>query len=70
MGRKNYSLFIDCYLPSEMLQYLYQEIKQFEGVGAGACKAFTPWYQLCGIEVGDSISVEFISTTEVVFDKI
>lgn len=47
-----------------------QYAKQFEGVGVGACKAFTPWYQLCGIEVGDSVSVEFISPTDVVFAKI
>ncbi len=47
-----------------------QYAKQFEGVGAGACKAFTPWYQSCSIEVGDRVLVEFISPTEVVFDKI
>lgn len=47
-----------------------QHAKQFEGVGAGACKAFTPWYQSCNIKVGDRVLVEFISPTEVVFDKI
>lgn len=47
-----------------------QYAKQFEGVGAGACKAFTSWYRSCGIKAGDSVSVQFISPTEVVFDKI
>lgn len=47
-----------------------QYAKQFEGIGIGACKAFTPWYQLCGANVGDSILVEFISSTEVVFTKL
>lgn len=47
-----------------------QYAKQFEGIGAGACKAFTPWYRSCGVEVGDCISVEFISPTEIEFDKL
>lgn len=47
-----------------------QYAKQFEGVGAGACKAFTPWYQSCNVSVGDRVSVEFISATEVEFDII
>ena len=28
-----------------------QYAKQFEGIGYGACKAFTPWYQSCGIVI-------------------
>ena len=47
-----------------------QYAKQFEGVGAGACKAFTPWYQASGVKIGDEVLVEFISPTEVVFDII
>lgn len=47
-----------------------QYAKQFEGIGIGACKAFTPWYRSCGINVGDWISVEFISEKEIVFDII
>lgn len=47
-----------------------QYAKQFEGIGIGACKAFTPWYRQCGIKVGDKILVEFISETEVVFTKL
>ena len=47
-----------------------QYAKQFEGVGAGACKAFTPWYQLCNARVGDVTSVEFISSTEILFTKL
>jgi len=46
-----------------------QYAKQFEGIGPGACKAFTPWYQEEGISVGDEISVEFISDTEILFSK-
>lgn len=47
-----------------------QYAKQFEGVGSGACKAFTPWYQSCGAKVGDRVLVEFISSTEIVFEII
>jgi len=47
-----------------------QYAKQFEGVGVGACKAFTQWYQSCKVSVGDKVSVEFISSTEIVFDII
>lgn len=47
-----------------------QYAKQFEGVGPGACKAFTSWYQSNDVEVGDQILVEFTSSTEVVFDII
>lgn len=45
-----------------------QYAKQFEGVGVGACKAFTPWYQSCGVMVGDQVSVKFISSNEIVFE--
>lgn len=44
-----------------------QYAKQFEGVGHGACKAFTPWYQLSGVEIGDEILVEFITPKEIQF---
>ena len=44
-----------------------QYAKQFEGIGAGACKAFTPWYQSCDAEVGDYVEVEFKLPNEVVF---
>lgn len=47
-----------------------QFAKQFEGIGKGACKAFTPWYHSCDIRVGDRILVEIISRNEVVFSKI
>lgn len=47
-----------------------QYAKQFEGIGKGACKAFTPWYESCGIEVGDYVEVEFISSDEVIFTKL
>lgn len=47
-----------------------QYAKQFEGVGVGACKAFTPWYRACNVKVGDQVLVEFISPTEAVFDII
>lgn len=47
-----------------------QYAKQFEGVGIGACKAFTPWYQNCGIVVGDRIEVKFLSSTDILFTKI
>lgn len=46
-----------------------QYAKQFEGIGLGACKAFTPWYQSHGFIPGDSVKVEFISETEVMFSK-
>ena len=41
--------------------------KQFEGIGQGACKAFTPWYISCQAEVGDRVKVEFTSPDDVVF---
>ncbi len=44
--------------------------KQFEGIGHGACKAFTPWYVSCDAQVGDSVLVEFLSETEVQFTLI
>ena len=44
-----------------------QYAKQFEGVGSGACKAFTPWYQKCNVAVGDKVQVEFLSSTEIRF---
>lgn len=47
-----------------------QYAKQFEGIGKGACKALTPWYESCGIEVGDCIEVKFLSSNEVVFSKL
>ena len=46
-----------------------QYAKQFEGIGKGACKAFTPWYTSCGIKAGDHIKVEFLSPTEILFSK-
>ncbi len=47
-----------------------QYAKQFEGIGPGACKVFTPWYRTEGIVVGDEISVEFVSNTDVLFSKL
>lgn len=47
-----------------------QYAKQFEGIGEGACKAFTPWYDASNVKVGDQILVEFISATEIVFEII
>lgn len=44
--------------------------KQFEGIGTGACKAFTPWYVACGAQVGDRVLVEFTSPTDVQFTLI
>lgn len=44
--------------------------KNFEGVGYGACKAFTPWYVSCGARVGDRILVEFTSANDVKFTLI
>ncbi|WZL82366.1 hypothetical protein QBE53_04475 [Vallitaleaceae bacterium 9-2] len=41
--------------------------KQFEGIGHGACKAFTPWYVSCGAQVGNSVQVKFTSPTDVSF---
>ena len=41
--------------------------KQFEGIGRGACKAFTPWYISCGAKIGDKVLVEFISANDVQF---
>ena len=37
-----------------------QYAKQFEGIGEGACKAFTLWYESCNMKVGDELLVEFI----------
>lgn len=47
-----------------------QYAKQFEGIGRGACKAFTPWYMSCGIKEGDWIGVRFLSDNEVEFTKL
>lgn len=47
-----------------------QYAKQFEGIGEGACKAFTPWYHSCDVQVGDHILVEIVSANEVLFSKI
>lgn len=47
-----------------------QYAKQFEGIGKGACKAFTPWYESCETLVGDYIEVEFLSGNEVKFRKL
>lgn len=44
--------------------------KQFEGIGPGACKAFTPWYTACGAKIGDTVLVEFLSDTDVRFTLI
>lgn len=41
--------------------------KQFEGIGHGACKAFTPWYMACEANVGDKVKVEFTSSRDVMF---
>ncbi len=46
-----------------------QYAKQFEGIGPGACKAFTPWYAACKIGVGDQIIVNIISDTDIEFKK-
>ena len=47
-----------------------QYAKQFEGIGRGACKAFTPWYRSCNVSAGDLIKVEFLSENEVLFVKL
>ena len=47
-----------------------QYAKQFEGMGEGACKAFTPWYKSCNVKVGDRVLVEFLSAKDVVFEII
>ena len=44
-----------------------QYAKQFEGIGIGACKAFTPWYVSCNAQIGDKVQVEFITPTDVKF---
>lgn len=44
-----------------------QYAKQFEGVGKGACKAFTPWYASYNAKAGDIVHVEFLSPTELEF---
>lgn len=46
-----------------------QFAKQFEGIGFGACKAFTPWYVSSDIKVGDKIKVLFLSDNEILFIK-
>ena len=46
-----------------------QYAKQFEGIGKGACSAFTPWYQKEKIEVRDEIVVEFLDDTNILFYK-
>ena len=47
-----------------------QYAKQFEGIGPGACKAFTEWYEVCNVKVGDWIRVEFLSSNEILFTKL
>ncbi len=47
-----------------------QYAKQFEGVGPGACKAFTPWYRSCNAVPGDKIKVEFTSAEDIWFTKL
>lgn len=47
-----------------------QYAKQFEGIGSGACKAFTEWYESCEAKVGDFIRVEFLFSDEVLFIKL
>ena len=44
-----------------------QYAKQFEGIGAGACKEFTPWYESCNAEAGNKVRVEFLSSVDVQF---
>lgn len=44
-----------------------QYAKQFEGVGAGACKAFTPWYTNCNAKPGNIVVIEFLSSTDIQF---
>lgn len=44
-----------------------QYAKQFEGIGCGACKAFTPWYQSCNVEIGDCVEVKFEMPDRVTF---
>lgn len=44
-----------------------QYAKQFEGIGYGACKAFTPWYTSYNAKVGDKVRVEFISDKDILF---
>lgn len=44
--------------------------KQFEGVGSGACKAFTPWYHSCGATIGDTVLVQFTSPKDVQFSLV
>lgn len=44
--------------------------KQFEGIGSGACKAFTPWYKSCGAKVGDKVKAEFTSSSDIKFTLI
>ncbi len=46
-----------------------QYAKQFEGIGPGACKAFTPWFESMDVKVGDTIKVKFLSETEILFSK-
>lgn len=47
-----------------------QYAKQFEGIGYGACKAFTPWYERNNAEVGDKVKVTFLSKDELLFEII
>ncbi len=47
-----------------------QYAKQFEGIGPGACRAFTPWYQANNTSVGDEVLVEIISPNEIRFSKL
>ncbi len=47
-----------------------QYAKQFEGVGIGACKAFTSWYESSNVVPGDWVQVKFLSSTEIEFSII
>ena len=47
-----------------------QYAKQFEGIGIGACKAFTPWYIQNDVVVGDRIKITFLSPEDFLLEKI
>lgn len=47
-----------------------QYAKQFEGIGQGACKAFTPWYKSNGVKPGDSVHVEIVNSNEIHFSVV
>lgn len=46
-----------------------QYAKQFEGIGRGACKAFTSWFESINAKVGDEVRVEFITEEDILFTK-